>query len=130
MLDRIPGMKVKTIIWLMLITACAAYSQSDDVIDRVKIMSDTSIVLKVLQLPAGSYGTATLSSAGDSIQVYVIGGMNANSKILVGWHGVGFLGTLGVRNRSPSGFTIYSNTDEIYNIEIIYLILDNKIMMP
>jgi hypothetical protein len=107
-----------------------SYSQSDEVIDKTKIMSDTTIVLKVLQLPSGSYGTATLSSTGDSIRVYVIGGMNQNAKILVSWHGVNFLGELGVRNRSPDGFTIFSNTDEVTNIEVIYLILDNKIMLP
>lgn len=115
-------------VMLLLLISNIVYAQAP--LRTQRLTADTVIVKNILQLPAGSYNTAMLQADGDSIKIFVIGGMRASAKIMVNWHGTGFLGELGIRNRSPSGFTIFSNTDEINNIEIIYLILDNNIILP
>lgn len=115
-------------VMLLLLISSIVHAQAP--IRTQRLTADTVVVKNILQLPAGSYNTATLNADGDSIKIFVIGGMRANAKIMVNWHGSNFLGQLGIRNRSPSGFTIFSNTDETNNIEVIYLILDNNIILP
>jgi len=138
---------MKKIIFLILFLSSFGYTQTEFPIRvggvkqaavyadssawyKKMILRDTLIIQKVIQFPAGSYGTATLNLVGDSIRVFVIGGMNPNAKVLASWHGLNFLGELGVRNRTIEGFTIFSNTDEFNNIEVIYLLLGHKIILP
>lgn len=115
-------------VTLLLLIGSNAYAQAP--IRTQRLTADTVIVKNILQLPAGSYNTATLNADGDSIKIFAIGGISPYAKVILSWQGVGYLGELSVRNLSPSGFTIFSNTDEQINIEVIYLILDNKILLP
>lgn len=66
------------------------------------------------------FGTTMLNSNGDSVRVYLEN--ISNYSVIATWEDVGFLGSLGIRNKSPSGFTVFSSADEIASKKVNYII--------
>lgn len=83
--------------------------------------------VEVNEFPPESNGSATLSSNGDSVRITLLSGQTVNGNVIVSWADKGYLGEIGIRNVTQTGFTIFSNTDEILNLKVIYLILDYKL---
>ena len=96
---------------------------------KIMILRDTLIIQKIIKFDTYSeFRSGNISDRvelnlnGDSVRVNMYG-VNSSSKIIACWDDTGFLGEIGIRNKNSTGFSIFSNTDEMKNLYVVYFVI-------
>jgi len=121
------------LIFLLILLPGRALCQGvygDEVIQKRTIYVDTLNVGNISTLIKGKTLMWSASPGnGDSIRITIYG-LRSTAVVMAVWAGTGYLGELGLRNINATGFTIFSNTDEIQDLEIYYLIDNTGLPLP